>query len=127
MQSRDVILQLKSQFARHGIPQQLVSDNAMQFSSHVFAKFAADWGFELKTSSPRFLQSNGLAERGVQTVKNILKNARATGSDPYIGLLQYRNTPVLEGPSPAQLLYNRRLRTKLPVMQAYLARAKSAR
>ncbi len=59
-------------------------------------------------------QSNGLAERTVQTVKNLLKKAKASNQDPYLSLLSYRNTPGQQTGSPAQLLMNRRLRTDLP-------------
>jgi len=112
-----VIAHLKSEFARHGIPKEIISDN-MPFSSAKMQQFASEWGFVITTSSPRYPQSNGMAERAIQTVtvKRILKKAESDGSDPYIALLQYRNAPIsgLEY-SPAQLLMSRRLRSKLPV------------
>ena len=43
-----------------------------------------------------------------------------TRQDPYIAFLQYRNTPMTDSPSPPQLLFNRRLRTKLPATNNYL-------
>ena len=52
-------------------------------------------------SSPRYSQSNGLAER-------ILKKAQSSGKDPYISVLAYRHTPLFCGYSPAQLLKSRR-------------------
>ncbi|KAK7111890.1 hypothetical protein V1264_011443 [Littorina saxatilis] len=116
----DIITQLKSHFARYGIPKQLISDNGPQFSCSAFAKFAETWGFQHTTSSPRYSQANGLAERSVQTMKDMLKKAQASGQDPYIALLQYRNTPFPDSFSPAQLLMNRRLRTTLPVTDAHL-------
>lgn len=70
----DIIVPLKSIFARHGIPE--MSDNGPQFSGQAFTSFADSYGFRLITSSPRFPQSNGEAERMVQTVKNLLKNQR---------------------------------------------------
>jgi hypothetical protein len=70
--------------------------------------------FNTKPSSPVYPQSNGLAERTVQTVKNLLQKAKASGEDPYLSLLSYRSTPASDAGSPAQLLMNRRLRTALP-------------
>ena len=102
---------VKAVFSRHGIPESVRSGNGPQFSSHEFAKFAASYGFKHTTSSPYFPQSNGLAERTVQTVKNILKG----NQDPYLALLTYRSTQLPWcGLSPAQLLRGRQLRTNFP-------------
>ena len=110
-----VISHVKSVFARHGIPEEVIADN-MPFNSVKFRSFAEEWGFKITTSSPRYPQSNGQAERMVGVVKRMLKKAEVDGSDPYIALLQYRTTPVCGLPySPAQMLMSRQLRTKLPV------------
>lgn len=114
--SEDVIVHLKSIFSRHGIPELLYSDNGPQFSSQKFQDFAAAYGFRHITSSPRFAQSNGEAERHVQTVKRLLKKAE----DPYLALLAYRATPMANGYSPAQLLMGRRLRTPVPQLPSLL-------
>ena len=113
--SKQVIIALKSMFARHGIPDVIMSDNGPQFASEEFANFAKTWEFKHITSSPGFPQSNGQSERTIQSVKNLLKKARECHGDPYIALLEYRNAP-LDGVklSPAQLLMGRRLKTKLP-------------
>ena len=49
------------------------SDNGPQYSSSSFKKFAKDWGFQHITSSPEYPRSNGLAEKTVQRVKNLLE------------------------------------------------------
>ncbi|KAK0148890.1 hypothetical protein N1851_010688 [Merluccius polli] len=119
--SGKVITHLKSQFARHGIPETLISDNGPQFSSREFQAFAKEWEFIHRTSSPHHAQSNGMAERGVQTVKLMLKKAKADGKDPYLSLLNLRSTPLEDiGASPAQLLMGRRLRTRLPMTSQML-------
>ena len=114
--SPDVILHLRSIFARHGIPETVVSDNGPQYASHEFVRFASEEGFIHVTSSPRYPQSNGKAERTVQTVKAILKKS----VDPYGALLAYRTTSLECGYSPAQLLMCRQLRTSIPVMASTL-------
>ena len=107
--------------ARHGIPEQVFSDNGPQFSCAAFAQFANTWGFVQSTSSPRYPQSNGLAEKAVQTAKRIVMKATASGRDPYIALPEYHTTPISDcGKSPAQLLMSRRLRSILPSKPASL-------
>ena len=112
--SGEVIMHTKSIFARHGIPETVISDNGPQFSSKEFSQFADKYCFVHVTSSPYFPQSNGEAERAVQTIKQLLKKAE----DPYVALLAYRNTPLHLGYSPAQLLMCRRLRTSVPTIRS---------
>ena len=67
--------------------------------------------FTHTTSSPLFPASNRQAERIVQTVKHLLKDAE----DPPFALLSYRATPFLWfGKSPAELLIGRKICTSLP-------------
>uniref|UniRef100_A0A3Q2U3D0 Integrase catalytic domain-containing protein n=1 Tax=Fundulus heteroclitus TaxID=8078 RepID=A0A3Q2U3D0_FUNHE len=110
--SMDVIVHLKSMFARHGIPETIISDNGPQFRGQEMKAFATDYCFEHITSSPKYPKSNSEAERAFQTVKNLFKKA----SDPYRALLAYRATPLSNGYSPAELLMGRRLRTTLPIL-----------
>lgn len=108
--AEEVIKQCKSIFARHGIPETVMSDNGPQFSAEVFEEFAHTYNFELTTSSPYYPRSNGEAERAVKTIKDLLKK----GGDPYLSLLSYRVTPLSNGYSPSELLMNRRLRSNVP-------------
>lgn len=119
--SSAVIVQMKSVFARHGIPEMVVTDNGPQFVSAEFAAFAASYGFYHVTSSPRYPQSNGAAERTVQTVKRLLEKS----VDPYLALLAYRDSPGPWGTSPAQLLMGRRLSSTLPVHPKKLVPSKA--
>ncbi|XP_048236731.1 uncharacterized protein K02A2.6-like [Haliotis rufescens] len=86
--STTVINALKDVFARHGIPDKVISDNGPQYSSQDFAQFAEKWDFVHETSSPRYPQSNGLAEKTVQTIKRIFSKAKTDGRDPHIGILE---------------------------------------
>ena len=66
-------------------------------------------------SSPHYPQSNGFIERHLQTVKHTLKKV-GPRSDAQIALLMLRATPVDSHlPSPAELLYGRRVVSNLPV------------
>ncbi|VDI83091.1 Hypothetical predicted protein [Mytilus galloprovincialis] len=112
-----VITHMKSVFARHGIPTKVRSDSGSQYVSAEFRQFAESWGFTHTVSSPHYQQSNGLAERFVQSVKKMLSKSKQDGKDPYIAMLKYRNTPLENLDSPAQLLMNRRLRTTIPTIK----------
>ena len=81
-------------------------------SINKFRDFARCCGFENVTASPRCAQSNGEVERGVQMMKTILNKS----DDEYVALLTYRNTPLHNGCSPAQLSMGRRLKTQVPMI-----------
>ena len=112
--SSTILTYMKSIFARRGIPREVRSDNGQQYKAQEFRKFAKDWNFLHVTTSPYHPQANGLAERTVQTVENLLKKAHTERRDPYISIPEYRNTPVDQIGSPAQLLMSRRLRSQFP-------------
>lgn len=114
MSATSVIRHMKSIFARHGIPQIVYSDNGPCYSCKEFQDFAREYDFQHVTSSPLYAQSNGKAEKGVHIVKQLLKKARDSNSDPYLALLSYRASPLEHGMSPAELLMGRRLRTTIP-------------
>ena len=73
--SRSTIERLRSVFATHGLPEVLVTDNGTPFTSAEFAAFTQMNGINHVTSAPYHPASNGLAERGVQTLKIALKKA----------------------------------------------------
>ena len=109
--AEEVIRHTKSIFARHGIPEVVVSDNGPQYSAEVYKTFAKEYQFTHVTSSPYHPQSNGEAERAVGTIKRLLSK----GKDPYLAILSYRSTPLQNGFSPSELLMNRKLRTTVPM------------
>lgn len=72
-------------------------------------------------SSPGYPQSNGLAERTIQTIKCALTKAAQTITDPHLVLLSLRNTPVTGlDVTPAQVLMGRALRSTLTCLSATL-------
>lgn len=104
-ESSTVIQKLEKVFCLLGIPNTIVSDNGPQFVSEAFKKFMVKWDIKHVTSSPRYPQSNGEAERAVQTAKGLMtKNLNFQAA-----LCAYRDTPLANGFSPAQLLFGRGL------------------
>lgn len=73
------------------------------------------------TSSPGYPQSNGKAESAAKTAKRLLIKAKAAGQDPYLALLDHRNT-LSQGldSSPAQRLLSRHTKTLLPTKASLL-------
>ena len=71
-----------------------------------------NYGFVHVTSSPRYPQSNGEAERAVCTMEGLLKR----NGDQHMALAVYRSTPLQNGLSPAEMLMGRILRSQLPIL-----------
>ena len=106
---------LKRHFSTHGIPNRLQTENGPPYISREFQQFMRSYEIEHVTSSPHYPQSNGRAENAIKTAKNLLKKSKAAGTDLYLVLLAWRNTPSesLES-SPSQRMFGRRTRTLIP-------------
>jgi hypothetical protein len=108
---------MKKWFAIHGCPKELHSDNGPQYSSALFKRFSKSWNFEHVTSSPHHPRSNGLAERFVQTAKNLLKKCKEDNTDIQLALLMARSTPAENLPSAAERLFKRKTRTPISFVE----------
>ena len=98
-----------------------MSDNGPQYSCEEFQKFAKCWDFEHVTSSPGHSQSNGKAESAVKSAKRLITKSIESKSDPFLALLDVRNTPTQGmSSSPVQRLMSRRTRSLLPTLGSLL-------
>ena len=65
------------------------------------------------------MQSNGLAEKYVQIVKNLFYKAKGEGKDLFKCLMGYCNNPLSNSlHSPMQILTSRSARSSLPMSNA---------
>ena len=116
-----IIHKLKHHFARHGIPDTVVSDGGPQFKSDSFKNFSKKWSFKHHITSPGNSRANGMAEAAVKVAKMMMRKSSAAREEPYLGLLSIRNTPT-EGldTSPAQRIFGRRTKTLMPTLNNQL-------
>ena len=120
MTAKTVIHKLKHHFARYGICQTLISDNAPIFHSAEFKQFEKLYKFHHKYTSP-YHQSANPAERAVKTCKNLMKKAKTEHQDIYLALLLHRNIPMQAfNSSPAQKFLGRRTKTTIPTKDKLL-------
>ena len=70
--SNDIVRCLNEIFLRHGYPQTLIADN-MPYNSREMRQYATKCGINITTTSPTYSQSNGLAEKAVHIIKNLLR------------------------------------------------------
>lgn len=122
--ARHVIDILDRIFCRYGYPTTIKCDN-VPFNSSAFDDYANKCNIEFVFSSPRYPQSNGLAEKGVAIAKNILKRCYEVGDrDSFqYRLLEYNTTPVSSmGLTPSQLFFGRQLKARLPIASELLKR-----
>lgn len=119
--SSATIKQLRELFARFGAPECIVSDNGTQFVSAEMKAFFEAEGVLHVRSAPFHPQSNGQAERFVDTVKRALKKAEGEGSVATVlqsFLKAYRSTPLpINNSSPAKLMFGREIRTVMSLVK----------
>nr|XP_054775152.1 uncharacterized protein LOC129283335 [Lytechinus pictus] len=83
-----------------------------QFANENLRELAEENGFVYTTSSQRYQEANGEAEREFRTVKALLKK----NHDINLALLSYRVSPLQNGLAPSELLMGRKLKTQVPVL-----------
>ena len=106
-------------FATHGFPKVVRSDNGPPFTSFEFKSFMEECGIKHQRITPLWPQANSEAERFMKPLTKAVRSAHMNGRDwrkeLYMFLLNYRATPhATTGVSPANLLFNRAINTKLP-------------
>ncbi|XP_014361064.2 uncharacterized protein K02A2.6-like [Papilio machaon] len=122
--SNAVIERLHDFIARFGLPKTIVSDNGTSFCSQLFLNFCAGNGITHLTTPAYYPASNGQAESSVKIVKKGIKSsllASRTAKESKLRLLKflydYRNSVhSTTGFSPAELVYGRKLRTRLDLI-----------
>ena len=117
--SRTIVHKTEAQFARHGVPEILLTDNGPQFIASEYEGLCNRYHIQHITSSPYWPQGNGKAEATVKIVKQFMKKSGKNYLNE--ALLTYRNTPPQgHSLSPSQRCNGRRLRGLLPVAKKLL-------
>ena len=113
-----VIRLIKDCFTEKGVPVRLTTDGGPQFVSQEFSKFCKDWGIIHDPSSPYHHHENGSAEAAVKAIKSLLSKCSSSvniADDSFRrGLIEFRNTPLAHGLSPAQLFFGKLMRSHVP-------------
>ena len=117
--STKIIESLEKIFCTHGLPQSLKTDNSTQFVSGEFERFLKTNDIEHRTSTPLWPQANGEVERQNRSLLKALRIAKAEKKNIWTEMRKfltvYRTTPHSStGVTPAKLLFNREIRTKIP-------------
>lgn len=109
---------MKQIFSREGFPNEIVTDNGVQFRSNEYETFLSERGIKHRYSSLYYPQANGAIERFNSVLKNCVQNAINTGRPWKETVMQflgvYRATAhAATGTPPSVLLHGRNMRTKL--------------
>ena len=116
-----VIQCMAKMFCTHGLPIHVRSDNGPQFTSELFTKFMCENGIEHIKGIPYWLHSNGEVENHNKMLLKMARIAKIESKEfrreVEQFLFSYHSTPhCTTGVSPAELLFGRQLRTKIPTV-----------
>ncbi|XP_062511800.1 uncharacterized protein K02A2.6-like [Corticium candelabrum] len=119
--AQSVINRLNVHFARYGIPRSIRTDNGPQFIASEFTAFLNELGIQHRRNTPLWPRANGEVERQNRTLLKAIKVANLEQKPWRVELqrflLAYRSTPhSTTGVSPAELLFRRPMRSKLPAI-----------
>ncbi|XP_015778608.1 PREDICTED: uncharacterized protein K02A2.6-like [Acropora digitifera] len=117
--SQQTIKSLEAIFARHGLPEVLTSDNGPHFVSEEFEAYLKESGIKHRHVTAKWAQANGEVERQNSLILKRLRWAHAEGKDWKRKLVRYTavyqtTPPYTTGKTPAFLIMDYYIRTKLP-------------
>ena len=114
--SETAINKCKEVFSQFGISKELIMNNCPELSSHKFCSFSKTRDILQKTIRPHCHQSNSLAERSIQTVKQNLNKAKVNYGDNFLTMLSLNSRPNQNRTSPAEKLFSHKSRPILPLL-----------
>ncbi|XP_055633470.1 uncharacterized protein LOC129773838 [Toxorhynchites rutilus septentrionalis] len=122
--AKHTIEELSKIFSRFGIPVTIRSDNGPQFSGSCeeFRTFCNEFGIRLINTIPYWPQQNGEVEGQNRSLLKRMRIAQELGQSwRYVlcqYILSYHATPhSTTGRSPSELMFGRKIRSKLPRIQ----------
>ena len=119
MSAQHIVEHFRLIFSEYGWPDTLASDNGLCYIAETFTNLMKEYVVNHITSSPHYPQSNGLAEKYVQIVKNLFHKAKDEGTDIHKYLMMYCNTPLTStSKSPMQMLQQRSTRSQILMSNA---------
>ncbi|PFX31486.1 Uncharacterized protein K02A2.6 [Stylophora pistillata] len=114
------ITHLNQMFATHGIPEVITSDN-VPFGLEEFKALRKQLGITHRIITPLWPAAKAQVEGFNKTLEKTIRIATVEGknwrSELFVFLMNYRTTPHSStGVSPASLMMNRHIRTKIPCL-----------
>ena len=119
--TKSIIPKLDSIVARHGIPGKMKSDNGPPFAREEFSRYMNLLGIQNSRSTPLWPQHSSLVDSFMKPLGKAIRSAHAENR-PWTQelarfLLNYQATPhTTTGVLLADLLFNRKIRGKLPIL-----------
>ena len=80
MTTQHIADHIKHIFVEYGWPDKIVSDNRPCYASETFKELMKEYQVNHITSSPHYQQSNGLAEKYVQIIKELILQGKRRGT-----------------------------------------------
>ena len=115
LSAQDIVQAIKMTFIEFGLPERIVSDVGMSFTSQTLEGFHRKLNILQSITSLYHYQSNCQVETCIKFVKYIIKTCTGNNQDTNLALLQIQSTSMGPGlPSTAEMLFNRPIQSLLP-------------
>ena len=101
----------------NGIPFSIISDRGAQFTSYFWRSFKGSLGTQVKLSNSFYTQTDGKADRTINTLKNMLRECVIEFKDswddhlPFIEFAYNNSYNSSIGIAPFEAMYGRRCRS----------------
>ena len=115
-----IIKRMKTAFATHGIPEEIVTNNGPQFISTEFTSYLSSCGIKHRRVTPYWPQANLEVERFNRTIEKVIRAAHLEGNnwkeELDVFLMNYRSIPHCTTGQPSALLFGRNIQNKIPTL-----------
>ena len=107
-----VIKRLKKWALTYGVPRRIRADFGPHFRQR-FQRWCERLGIKPETSSAYLSQSNSRVERVIGEIKKLMTKCKEAGEDFDVAFSEWKMAPRVEGPSPSQVFFRRKLRSSV--------------